>query len=141
MTVAGVTLSAEARAQIERHAVEAYPHECCGGLYGESAGDAFTVIEAVAFPNTTSEGPRRRFLIQPSDYRAAEAHARATGRALVGFYHSHPDHPAQPSQYDLDHAWPNMLYTITSVQAGRVERTTAWQLREDRSQFDERPLG
>ena len=94
----------------------------------------------MAFPNTTSEGPRRRFLIQPSDYRAAEAHARVTRRALIGFYHSHPDHPAQPSQYDLDHAWPNMLYTITSVREGRVEVTTAWQLREDRSQFDERSL-
>ncbi len=140
MTVAGVALSVEARAQIERHAAEAYPHECCGGLYGETAGAAFTVVEGVPFPNTTAEGPRRRFLIQPSDYRAAEAHARATGRALIGFYHSHPDHPARPSQYDLDHAWPNMLYTITSVRDGRVEITTAWQLREDRSQFDERPL-
>ncbi len=59
---------------------------------------------------------------------------------MIGFYHSHPDHPAQPSQYDLDHAWPNMLYTITSVREGRVEVTTAWQLREDRSQFDERSL-
>ncbi len=94
----------------------------------------------MAFPNTTSEGPRRRFLIQPGDYRAAEAHARTTGRALIGFYHSHPDHPAQPSQYDLDHAWPNMLYTITSVREGTVQDTTAWQLREDRSQFDERRL-
>jgi proteasome lid subunit RPN8/RPN11 len=140
MTGAGVALSAEARRLIEEHGVEAYPHECCGGLYGEVTDGGFTVVEAVAFPNTTSEGPRRRFLIQPSDYRAAEAHARTTGRALVGFYHSHPDHPARPSQYDLDHAWPNMLYTITSVRDGRVEVTTAWQLREDRTQFDERSL-
>jgi proteasome lid subunit RPN8/RPN11 len=140
MTAAGAVLSAAARTQIEAHAAEAYPHECCGGLYGEAQDGAFTVSEAVAFPNTTSEGPRRRFLIQPSDYRAAEAHARATKRALIGFYHSHPDHPARPSQYDLDHAWPNMLYTITSVRDGRVEVTTAWQLREDRSQFDERSL-
>ena len=138
MTVADVALSAEARTMIEHHAAETYPHECCGGLYGGFADGVFTVVEAVAFPNTTSEGPRRRFLIQPSDYRAAEAHARVTKRALIGFYHSHPDHPARPSQYDLDHAWPNMLYTITSVREGHVEITTAWQLREDRSQFDER---
>jgi proteasome lid subunit RPN8/RPN11 len=141
MTVAEVALSADARTMIEHHAVETYPHECCGGLYGAAADGAFTVVEAVAFPNTTSEGPRRRFLIQPSDYRAAEAHARVTKRTLIGFYHSHPDHPAQPSQYDLDHAWPNMLYTITSVREGRVEVTTAWQLREDRSQFDQRSIG
>jgi proteasome lid subunit RPN8/RPN11 len=140
MTVAEVALSAAARAMIEHHAEETYPHECCGGLYGEATDAGFAVVEAVPFPNTTSEGPRRRFLIQPSDYRAAEAHARTTGRALVGFYHSHPDHPSRPSQYDLDHAWPNMIYTITSVREGRAELTTAWQLREDRSQFDERTL-
>ena len=140
MTVADVALSAEARTRIEAHAAETYPHECCGALYGEATGTGFAVVEAVRFPNTTSEGPRRRFLIQPSDYRVAEAHARDTKRPLIGFYHSHPDHPARPSQYDLDHAWPNMLYTITSVREGRVEITTAWQLREDRSQFDERTL-
>jgi proteasome lid subunit RPN8/RPN11 len=141
MSGADVDVSAAARTQIEAHATETYPHECCGGLYGEVTDGGYTVVEAVAFPNTTSEGPRRRFLIQPSDYRAAEAHARTTGRALIGFYHSHPDHPATPSQYDLDHAWPNMLYTITSVRDGRVEITTAWRLREDRSQFDERSIG
>ena len=141
MTVADVALSAHARTTIEDHAAETYPHECCGGLYGDVTDGVFTVVEAVAFPNTTSEGPRRRFLIQPSDYRAAEAHASATKRALIGFYHSHPDHPAKPSQYDLDHAWPNMLYTITSVREGRVDVTTAWQLREDRSEFDERSIG
>ena len=140
MTVADVALAAEARQLLEAHAAETYPHECCGALYGEASGTSFSVVEAVRFPNTTSEGPRRRFLIQPSDYRVAEAHARDTKRPLIGFYHSHPDHPARPSQYDLDHAWPNMLYTITSVREGRVEITTAWQLREDRSQFDERTL-
>ena len=140
MTVADVEVSAEARAMIEHHAAETYPHECCGALYGDATDTGFTVVEAVPFPNTTSEGPRRRFLIQPSDYRAAEAHARTSKRSLIGFYHSHPDHPARPSQYDLDHAWPNMLYTITSVKGGHVETTTAWQLREDRSQFDERSL-
>ena len=141
MTVADVALAAEARQLLEAHAAETYPHECCGALYGEATGTGFTVAEAVRFPNTTSEGPRRRFLIQPGDYRVAEAHARETKRPLIGFYHSHPDHPARPSQYDLDHAWPNMLYTITSVREGRVEMTTAWQLREDRSQFDERSIG
>jgi proteasome lid subunit RPN8/RPN11 len=141
MTVADVALAAAARELLEAHAAETYPHECCGALYGEVTGTGFTVVEAVRFPNTTSEGPRRRFLIQPSDYRVAEAHARDTKRPLIGFYHSHPDHPARPSQYDLDHAWPNMLYTITSVREGRVEITTAWQLREDRSQFDERSIG
>jgi len=140
MSGADVLLAPDARATIERHAAETYPHECCGALYGEPAAGGFTVAEALPLPNTTSEGPRRRFLIQPSDYRAAEAHAKTSKRAFIGFYHSHPDHPARPSQHDLDHAWPNMLYTITSVREGRVDVTTAWQLRDDRSQFDERRI-
>ena len=140
MTVADVALSADARTMIEHHAAETYPHECCGGLYGEFADGVFTVVEAVAFPNTTSEGPRRRFLIQPRDYRAAEAHARVTQRALIGFYHSHPDHPARPSQYDLDHAWPYFSYIIVSVAAGVAEDIRSWKLRDDRSAFDEEAL-
>jgi proteasome lid subunit RPN8/RPN11 len=141
MIVADVTLAAEARATIEQHGAETYPYECCGALYGDASGTSFSVVEAVRLPNTTSDGPRRRFLIQPSDYLAAEKHARTTKRAFIGFYHSHPDHPARPSQTDLDHAWPNMLYTITSVREGVARETTAWQLREDRSQFDERSIG
>jgi proteasome lid subunit RPN8/RPN11 len=141
MIVADVTLAAEARAMIEHHGAETYPYECCGALYGEATDGGFHVVEALPLPNTTADGPRRRFLIQPSDYRAAEAHARTTGRAFIGFYHSHPDHPARPSQTDLEHAWPNMLYTITSVREGVPRETTAWRLREDRSQFDERTLG
>ena len=140
MTVADVALSADARTMIEHHAVETYPHECCGGLYGEFADGVFTVVEAVAFPNTTSEGPRRRFLIQPSDYRAAEAHARVTKRGLIGFYHSHPDHPAQPSQYDLDHAWPNFSYVIVAVAAGEAGDLRSWRLLPDRSAFEEESI-
>jgi proteasome lid subunit RPN8/RPN11 len=129
-----LTLLPTARAVIDRHAAETYPHECCGALYGR---DEAVIAEALPLPNTTEEGPRRRFLIRPSDYRLAEAHARASGQTFVGFYHSHPDHPARPSQHDLDHAWPNMHYLITSVLEGRVDVTRAWRLREDRSQFDE----
>ncbi len=128
-----LTLLPAARAVIDRHAAEAYPHECCGALYGSE--DA--IAEALPLPNTTEEGPRRRFLIRPSDYRLAEAHASACGLAFVGFYHSHPDHPARPSQHDLDHAWPNMHYLITSVLNGTVDVTYGWRLREDRSAFDE----
>ena len=63
---------------------------------------------AVELPNTTEEGPRRRFLVRPSDYRLAEQRAAELGGELLGFYHSHPDHPARPSQFDLDHAWPSL---------------------------------
>ena len=138
--MADVELSADSRAMIEHHAAETYPHECCGALYGDTTDSGFRVDEAVPFPNTTSEGPRRRFLIQPSDYRAAEAHARTTKRALIGFYHSHPDHPAVPSSFDLEHAWPNLIYAIVSVREGDPRELRAWRLKADRSGFTEEEL-
>ena len=95
------------------------------------------VHEVFALPNTTEEGPRRRFLIRPDDYRAAEKRARESGLELLGFYHSHPDHPARPSQYDLDHAWPSFSYVIVSVIGGEDQLLTSWRLRNDRATFDE----
>ena len=121
---------------IARHGAEAYPNECCGALI-EINGD---VVDAWALPNTTREGARRRFLVSPSDYRAAEARADAIGGTLAGFYHSHPDHPARPSQHDLDHAWPNLSYVIISVAAGVPGAITCWRLRDDRSSFDQKDL-
>jgi proteasome lid subunit RPN8/RPN11 len=118
---------------IRRHGEQAYPHECCGALVG---ADGLATV-AVALPNTTEEGPRRRFLVRPSDYRHAEAEAAAHGGEILGFYHSHPDHPARPSQYDLDHAWPTFAYVIVAVASGVARDMTVWYLKEDRSSFDE----
>ena len=91
-------------------------------------------------PNTTEEGPRRRFLVRPSDYRDAERQTAALGGELLGFYHSHPDHPARPSQYDLDHAWPTFAYVIVAVTNGVAEDMTVWYLEDDRSSFEEGTL-
>lgn len=91
----GVALAAPVDAAIRAHGRATYPHECCGALLGRDG----VVHEAHGLPNTTDEGPRRRFLVQPGDYRVAEARARETGFDLLGFYHSHPDHPAVPSAY------------------------------------------
>ena len=118
---------------IRAHGRATYPHECCGALLGRDG----VVEEGFALPNTTDEGPRRRFLVRPEDYRVAERRARDTGCELAGFYHSHPDHPAVPSQYDLDHAWPSFSYVIVSVMTGIATELRSWRLREDRSQFDE----
>jgi len=123
-------------AAIRRHGEEAYPHECCGALVGrDGRADA-----AVALPNTTEEGPRRRFLVRASDYRLAEQRAGELGGELLGFYHSHPDHPARPSQFDLDHAWPNFAYVIVAVAAARSTDMTVWRLKDDRSIFEEGTL-
>ena len=123
-------------AAIRRHGEETFPHECCGALIGRDG----RVTAAVPLPNTTEEGPRRRFLVRPADYRQAEREASAHGAELLGFYHSHPDHPARPSQFDLDHAWPTFAYIIVSVMAGRSALMTVWYLKEDRSSFDEGEL-
>ena len=131
-----LTLGPGVRAAIEQHGREAYPHECCGALLG-----ADNRVQAVhALPNLTTEGPRRRFRIDDRDYLLAEREATAAGLTLLGFYHSHPDHPAVPSQYDLDHAWPTFVYPIVSVRAGEPDALRAWALRDDRSTFDERPI-
>jgi proteasome lid subunit RPN8/RPN11 len=121
---------------IRRHGEETYPHECCGALVGAGG----RVIAAVALPNTTEEGPRRRFLVRPSDYRLAEKRAGELGGELLGFYHSHPDHPARPSEFDLDHAWPTFAYVIVSVGSGAARDMTVWFLTEDRSIFEEGEL-
>ena len=149
-----VTLDSGVAAAIRKHGEATYPHECCGALLGADG----QVKSAVELPNTTEEGPRRRFLVRPSDYRLAEQKASELGAELLGFYHSHPDHPARPSQFDLDHAWPNFAYIIVAVagsgEAGgevgaEARRTsegakagdmTVWFLKEDRSSFDEGSL-
>lgn len=122
----------EILAGIRAHGVETYPHECCGALIAREG----RMVEAYRLPNTTAAGARRRFRISPSDYRLAEAHADAAGATLAGFYHSHPDHPAEPSAHDLELAWPNFIYVIVSVRAGTAGDLTAWRLRDDRSGFD-----
>ena len=148
---------------IRRHGQETYPHECCGALIGY-AEDPPLILVALPLPNNTEEGPRRRFLIRPDDYRQAEAAAKSAQLSLLGFYHSHPDHPARPSQYDLDHAWPTFAYVIMSVagpsrpsadwsrrstERAKVEAApagakagdmTVWFLKDDRSSFEEGTL-
>jgi len=137
----GARLNERVLDAIRRHAAEAYPFECCGALIGAAAGvELVDIVEAQPLDNVTEEGPRRRFRVSATDYRQSEARARALGAELVGFYHSHPDHPAQPSQYDLDHAWPNFSYVIVAVAQGQPGDVRSWRLRPDRSQFDEETL-
>jgi proteasome lid subunit RPN8/RPN11 len=124
---------------IRRHGMETYPNECCGALIGGDNG-VTAVHHVAALPNNTEEGARRRFLITPADYKFVEAEAKRLNQDLLGFYHSHPDHPARPSQYDLDHAFPFFWYVIVSIQQGQPEKMTVWRLADDRSQFREAEL-
>jgi proteasome lid subunit RPN8/RPN11 len=131
-----VSVSQRAFETMTRHASAAYPHECCGAMI-EVDGE---IVEALPLSNVTEEEARRRFLVGAGDYRKAEARADAIGGTLAGFYHSHPDHPASPSQTDLDAAWPNLSYVIISVAAGAPGAVTCWRLRDDRAAFDERAV-
>jgi proteasome lid subunit RPN8/RPN11 len=126
------------RDAIRAHGEATYPFECCGALLGTA--DDRQVVEALPLPNSTEEGPRRRFLITPKDYLMSERQAHSRGLALLGFYHSHPDHPARPSEHDLAHAWPNLHYVILSVMQGRADAMRSWMLEADRSAFAEVPI-
>ena len=117
---------------IAAHGIEAYPNECCGALIGRDGA----VTHTLALPNVTDEGPRRRFRVSDRDYLQCEKRAKELGGELLGFYHSHPDHPARPSQYDLDHALPFFSYIIVSVRGGQPEDMTSWRLLDDRSAFE-----
>ena len=132
----GLRINAEVDSAIRAHGAETYPDECCGALIGRDG----IVTDTLALPNTTEDGPRRRFKVRPQDYRAAEGRAGQLGAELLGFYHSHPDHPAKPSQTDLDYAWPFFSYVIVSVREGVSGDMTSWRLRGDRSAFDQESL-
>lgn len=125
------TLTTEAVETIRQHAVDTFPDECCGALI-EIDG---VVREAYRMDNTTAGPAVRRFRIGPDGYRLADKRAREVGGSLLGFYHSHPNAPARPSEYDLEHAWPNLTYVIISVRAGAPGEMTAWHLRDNRSGF------
>ena len=132
-----VRLPVETRAEIRAHGAATYPDECCGVLLGPRDG---IVSGTAPLDNSTDLERRRRFLIGPDDYRRAEKQAAARGLDIVGFYHSHPDHPAEPSAFDLAHAWPNLSYAIVSIRGGVPRELRSWRLRADRSGYDEESI-
>lgn len=138
-----VSLRQEHRSLIRGHAEAGYPREVCGFLLGtmDAAARLFSVREVRPAVNRRGSGSSRRYRIDPADYRAAERQAAERGWEVVGIYHSHPDAPARPSDYDREHAWPNSAYIIVSVAAGASGPPTAWLLAEDRSGFEELDLG
>ncbi len=101
---------------IRRHGEETYPNECCGILLGHMEEDGCTVIEAVPAKNTRSDSAHNRYRIAPQELIRIQQQARGRGLDIVGFYHSHPDHPAEWSKTDLEEAhWIGCSYVITSV--------------------------
>lgn len=127
---------------IERHAARAYPEECCGVLIGRPAsGDGEGAVERVlSVDNEREDSRHNRYLIPPETVLRAQREARSLGLDVLGYYHSHPDHPAVPSDFDREHAWPGLSYVIAAVEEGDVVATRSWRLTDDRERFEEETL-
>jgi proteasome lid subunit RPN8/RPN11 len=132
-----LSLSAEPEKIIRTDGETAYPNECCGILIGEIDNAGVKIVRrAQAINNAREDGEQyHRFLITPEDMLRAEQTARAMKLDVIGFYHSHPDHPSAPSGYDKDHALPFYSYVIVSVDKGTAQVLTSWELTDDRSDF------
>jgi proteasome lid subunit RPN8/RPN11 len=139
-------MSADIAQKIRQHGADTYPHECCGALLGRDNVDGDTTTVGVQLPlrevaalypliNRRDDSPRNRFSVTAEDVREAEKVARDKNLDVVGWYHSHPDHPAKPSQYDREHAWPWYSYVIVSVANGKPADMTSWRLNDDRSDY------
>ena len=137
-----IQLTPEHRQEITAHGERDYPHECCGFLIGELGPSGVKLVsETVALSNAREESAQRnRFLINPDEFVQGERYAAAKGLDVIGFYHSHPDHPAVPSLYDLEHAWPVYSYVIVAVDGGRAGDLRSWKMQEDRGGFSEEEI-
>jgi proteasome lid subunit RPN8/RPN11 len=135
-----IQVAAGALHAIRRHGREAYPEECCGALLGSATEPIPRVTRAEPLANTRREERQRRYGIAPEDYRRIESEADRQGLALLGFYHSHPDHPAAPSAYDREYALPFFHYLVLAVASGRPGELTSWVLSEDRGVFEAEEL-
>jgi proteasome lid subunit RPN8/RPN11 len=125
---------------IARHAGVSYPEECCGFLIGRASGEDVFAERILSVGNERADSRHNRYVITPETVLAAQKEARARGLDIVGYYHSHPDHPAIPSEFDREHAWPGVSYLIVSVEKGQVTAARSWRLIDDRSRFEEEAI-
>src|SRR6266496_1251348 len=127
-----ITLAPSHLDEIGRHGERDYPHECCGLLLGTLDANGKLVQETYPISNAREEEARHhRSLITPEELMRGERYARAKELDVVGNYHSHPDYPAVPSQYDLEHAWPTWSYIIVSVRQGSAADLRSWEMQHD----------
>ena len=136
-----ITISENLLTEIREHGVRDYPYECCGLLLGRYGADGKVVKETYPISNAREESAKRnRFLIEPHELLRGEQYARNNDLEVVGFYHSHPDSPAVPSQYDLEHAWPTYSYIIVSTSAEQAGDLFSWEQEPDRSRFNQEEI-
>jgi proteasome lid subunit RPN8/RPN11 len=133
-------LAAHLIEEIRGHGERAYPSECCGILAGRLDGDGVKEVARLApAVNRRTDDPHR-YLIAPDDLRRLELELRAEGLEILGYYHSHPDHPAAPSAFDAEHAWPWYSYLIVRVDRGQGAEVASWLLEDDRPIMHPEPL-
>ncbi len=136
-----IRVNAQQLAAIKANAERAYPHEGCGLLLGRQVDGHKIVQEVLPVENAREAAAQHnRYLIPPEAVMQGEQLAAQKGLDVIGFFHSHPDHPARPSEFDREHAWPWYAYVITSVEQGRAGRTAAWMLTDDRTLFNPQEL-
>ena len=137
-----ILIDDEQLVQMRAHGEHDYPYECCGMMLGRHDGERHkSVVETYPISNAREESAKRnRFLIRPEELMRGEKFARDKGLDVVGFYHSHPDDVAVPSQYDLEHAWPTYSYIVMSVEKGRAVDLRSWEMEADRSRFNEEEI-
>ena len=133
-----LTIHPDTLSALQSHGEAAYPNEVAGLLLGRAADGHKTVVDILTLPNRwEAEEQYHRFLLTPQDMLRGEAEAGRRGLEVIGVFHSHPDHPAQPSGFDRDWALPWYSYIITSVEKGKAAVSRSWMLKEDRSDYEE----
>ena len=136
-----IELNEQQLTEMREHAQRDYPFECCGLMLGRFADGRKVMAQTYPISNAREEEAKRnRFLIRPEELMRGEKYARENGFEVVGFYHSHPDDRAVPSQYDLEHAWPTYSYIVVSVEKGQAVDLRSWEMESDRSQFNQEEI-
>jgi proteasome lid subunit RPN8/RPN11 len=136
-----IVVTTEQLSAMREHGERDYPYECCGLMLGQFVDGRKQVLETYSISNAREEEAKRnRFLIRPEELMRGEKYARDKGLDVVGFYHSHPDDVAVPSQYDLEHAWPTYSYIVMAVEKGQAADLRSWEMEADRSRFNEEEI-
>lgn len=136
-----VEITTELLRRIKAHGETTYPEEGAGFLLGAKEGDLYRVVDVVPLPNVREEEARHtRYLISPEETIRVEEEAERRGLYVIGVFHSHPDHPVQPSEFDREWALPWFVYIITRVERGHAIESRAWRLADDRSGFEEEQI-
>jgi proteasome lid subunit RPN8/RPN11 len=140
-----LVLNAAQFSEIEREGSSAYPNECCGIMIGRDVSDGACTRRIVERLEPMAnvfdpEQQKRRFAVDPLALMRAEKSAAETGQLVLGFYHSHPDHPARPSEFDRVHAWPFYSYVIVSIEQGKPVDMTSWLLDDQTETFSKQEI-